>query len=504
MNALFLFAPAFREFGAQVGRHLAENSANCLIHGIYAGPKEDENLLSSTLGNFIGNLWHLETEEKCWLEKELKSEVLQQIDAEFGWGAAGRILTADRRVGRGFVRGGLCRPAVIGDLANAPGTDNIKKYLAGLHQFLNQVLDQTNPELVFCYAVAAAPAVALYEICRSRNIPFCTLAPSRLGNRFVIDEGQPGKLNCIARRYRAIANSSEVMLEQEHLAAKQLLEDFRARPKPPGYVRFSHQRFTGVNLAKVFLAAIIKTPLYLVQFPKDREIYHEKLARAWFEAWVSWRRIVLDRQYFAAHPPADPFVYFPLQVDPEASTMVLSPGHTDQLSVIEAIAKSMPAHMSLVVKEHIPMLGRRPPGFYRSIAQMPRVTLVAPEHPGIDLVLQSALVAVITGTAAWEAIRLQKPTLIIGDSPFRAIEEGFVYEPCLTHLAKAIPQALELPPAKDQTLINYLAAALAESFELSTSLIWGNFNNHSTEERQQAVRDIVDALQTRMAEARCH
>jgi hypothetical protein len=44
--------------------------------------------------------------------------------------------------------------------------------------------------------------------------------------------------------------------------------------------------------------------------------------------------------------------------DPESSTMVLAEKHTDQMAVIEAIAKSMPVGMRLVVKEHIATIMR--------------------------------------------------------------------------------------------------------------------------------------------------
>lgn len=493
MNALFLFAPTFRELGAQVGKNLAERTGSCVIHGIYAGLQKDKKLIEDILGETAGHLWHLQTEEKSWFSKQLDIEKLKQIDIELGVGSTGRILTADRSVGRGFVRGGLSRPDLIGDQANAAKV-NIQKYLAGLYEFLSQVFEQVNPDFVFCYAVAGAPALGLYEICRTRNIPFLTLTTSRIYDYHVVDRGAPGKLNCIEQRYRELEDGNADALERELAQAQELLKDFRRSPLPPGYVQLSHKRFRPAKLVSNLLVAIAKTPFYPFKIPGTKETYREKVARAWFDAWISWRRLLLDRRYFSYLPPDTSFAYFPLHVDPEASTMVFSPWHTDQVSIVEAIAKSLPAHMNLVVKEHFPMLGRRPEGFYRSIAQMPRVSLLAPEYPGIDLVLRSDLVAVITGTAAWEAMRLKKPTLIIGDSPFMAIGEGFFHEPCLSKLPEAIMRALELPAATDRALTNYLAAGLAESFELAPSIVWGNYCQHSAEEKQRAIDNITNAI----------
>ena len=174
--------------------------------------------------------------------------------------------------------------------------------------------------------------------------------------------------------------------------------------------------------------------------------------------------------------------------------MVLSPWHTDQLGVVEALAKSAPAHMHIVVKEHSPMLGLRPRGFYRQIAQMPRVILLDPVHSTFDLIGKAALTAVITGTAAWEAILLGRPALIIGDSPFLPIGEGFVYEPNLTRLPQAIDTALALPPASDATIVLYIAALQSKAFEISMSLLWGNYDTHPAEQRRAGAAAIANAI----------
>ena len=57
------------------------------------------------------------------------------------------------------------------------------------------------------------------------------------------------------------------------------------------------------------------------------------------------------------------YIYYPLHVDPKLSTMVLSPYHTNQLAIIESLAKNIPPHFYLVVKEHFPMIGFRPKDF---------------------------------------------------------------------------------------------------------------------------------------------
>src|SRR5690606_19263261 len=111
------------------------------------------------------------------------------------------------------------------------------------------------------------------------------------------------------------------------------------------------------------------------------------------------------------------FIYYPLHVDPEASTMHLAPDFTNQLAVIESLAKRKKLSMDLVVKEHPNMIGRRPKGFYEAITALPGVYLAHPDIPSLRLIKCARLVVTITGTVAWEAMVLKKPAMAFGNFP---------------------------------------------------------------------------------------
>ncbi|ODN65371.1 hypothetical protein [Methylophaga muralis] len=136
--------------------------------------------------------------------------------------------------------------------------------------------------------------------------------------------------------------------------------------------------------------------------------------------------------------------------------MVLSPWHTNQLAVIEALAKSIPHDAILVVKENPAMLGLRPKDFYETICSFPRVVLINPYSSGLNWIKKTDMTVVITGTAAWEALRLKKPVIVIGDSPFLHVGEGVIIEPCLSNLNIAIQNAFKIKPASDEAIIKLL------------------------------------------------
>lgn len=508
INVFMLFAPKFSQFGVDVAKELLKKYGGGKIFGICVGPLNLVKSIENSLGDQCGKLWHLHTEEQKWLTKDWSmkdlSKKLSRIDNELGVGTLGRFIVADRRVGKGFVRGGLCRPDTIAQKIETAPQLQPQKYIAGLYNFIESVLDETQPNLIFCYAVAGAPALALAEISQAKGIVFARLNTTRIGQSNVIDDSPTGQLDCVARTYKSLVNN-QLNLEQERVKAKKILEDFRSHPEPPEYTKRNQELLKAQNPLKITLKALLGTPYHLAKCWVKKQSYLEArqaISRNFFGARVMWKKALLNQATFTSDLPTKdrPFIYFPLHVDPEASTMVLSPWHTDQISVIESLAKSAPAEMIIVVKEHAPMLGKRPRGFYEKIATMPRVILIGPEHNGLSIVQKAELTAVITGTAAWEAIRLGKPTLIIGNSPFLAIGEGMIHEPCLANLPSSISKALTIPSASDEALELYLTACLAESFEMSSSLLWGKYEQHSEQERQKAVNNIVNGIEKRITE----
>lgn len=493
-DILLQFAPTFQSFGCEIGRKYLLQVGGGKVHGLCTGPVEVMNYVRNKLGSCGGQFWHLHTEEKKWLETEVTSERLAQIDAELGNGAFGRIMVADRRMGRGFVRGGLCRPSKIGKKVLHMPEIMPQKYILGLYEFLKNILKQAQPKVVFCYAVAGSPAVTLAELCKANGIIFTRFATTRIQNRFVIDSDIAARLECVAKKYQA-ANEGTENVDHKRQEAREILQQFRDNPEPPEYAKRNHALLQSKNPWKTTGWALLSTVYHTIQGVINRQDRSDRIFIKWFNAWIEWRKFLMRSEPFSENFPEDKhFVFYPLHVDPEASTMVLSPWHTDQINVIESLAKSVPSEMIVVVKEHAPMLGRRPRGFYKKISQIPRVVLLGPEHSGLSLVQQAKLTAVITGTAAWEAIRLGRPALIIGDSPFLAIGQGAFHEPCLANLPQSIPKALSLSPASDNSLELYIAACLAEGFSMPTSLLWGKYEDHPEKEQQQAVENIVEAI----------
>jgi hypothetical protein len=120
----------------------------------------------------------------------------------------------------------------------------------------------------------------------------------------------------------------------------------------------------------------------------------------------------------------DKYVYMPLHLIPESSTLTAAPFYINELTIIEQVSKSLPAGWKLYVKEHQAMLGQRSLKFYKKVNYLHNVTMVSINYykdpkPWIS---NSQGVITITGTSAYESVMLGKKAIVFGDVPFNLIE----------------------------------------------------------------------------------
>lgn len=135
--------------------------------------------------------------------------------------------------------------------------------------------------------------------------------------------------------------------------------------------------------------------------------------RKWWQ-WQLYRRAqaksgtVLPRYY----------AYFPLQVEPEASTNVLSPYINSQLGLMQLVAKALPGRLTLVIKEHLPAFGRRPKWLYAELSRIPNVFLASEDHDGRVLAQNSSLTFTISGSAGLEAALSGVPVILFASANY--------------------------------------------------------------------------------------
>lgn len=121
-----------------------------------------------------------------------------------------------------------------------------------------------------------------------------------------------------------------------------------------------------------------------------------------------------------------PFYFFPLHLQPEATTLPNGGTFVDQLLAIRMIAQNLPKGTFLYVKEHPSywlMKNRlesiresRSVEYYKSIINITGVKLIDHREDSISLMQKCKCVITVTGTAGFEGLFQDKPVMLFGET----------------------------------------------------------------------------------------
>lgn len=416
-----------------------------------------------------------------WLNTPLDRAKLAKYEEIFGTDLLRRLITADRELGYGLVTGGHVEMTRL--IARTKDDDDARwRYVVGILDFMFEFMNDTKPDVVFLYAIAGTDAMAMSVVAKHLGIPAVQMIFTRVGDWNLLDDDTMGMLSEVKQIYRKALKDPSIVADKFPIA-NEYFENFVNRPSNPNdtatWVKKLLREHSFKGIAKTLAMDTARWIAISLGLQGSRGIWRQRYGSSIF--WGSLRRFVA-MQYFLRSKRVmledvvgdAPFVYYPLHVDPEMTTMVLGDKLTDQVATIAAISKQMPAGYKLIVKEHIPMLGKRPWGYYKAINSLPDVHMVSPFESSFKIIQKAALTVVITGTSAWENMMFGRVPVIMGNVHFLNLEEGAIYAPELTTLHAKIKEAMNAKPVSSEKMKLYIASMLKDAFEFSVAYIWFN------------------------------
>lgn len=505
MRVYIEFNHVFLEWPLGIAAELKARVAEIQIGGIAWYRDGVFKRVASYSNPRISPLDSLDELERQWLAIPWDGKRLEEYEAMLGPGVTKRIITSDRNISDGFITG--ARAFRHCHLTDATTDDEmLRRYIYGLLNYWFERLTSLKPDQVIVGYVDNAISYTLGLFCNHLQIPFVQILPARLGSRYVLDDSVDGRLAPVRRTFERALDSPSLLAHQIP-AAQDYLRQFRNSGLRSYEAFFDAYEAVSLRKASSATDALRRLAVFagkgvrfitkgrrtsLRDMPKWDEIKHR------VSVPVRARWSLLNGTFQTpGYSPSSRFAYYPLHVDPEASTIVSAPMYTNQLAVVEALAKSLPLEMTLLVKEHVPMLGQRPPGFYARIKSMPGVILVSPFERSLHLIKRAAFTCVINGTPGWEAILLGKPAIVIGQPHYVALKEGFISCPDLSTLPEAVHRALKLKPISDERLLLYIAAILDQSFDFPAQLRDGVVTEETVRSHPEIVSAICDRLLAR-------
>lgn len=275
------------------------------------------------------------------------------------------------------------------------------------------VLDKFKPDCIIMLGVPHEMfTFVLYRIAKRRGIRTIILDNTVLDtDRYVlIDDYTVG--NAILAK--AMQSNRRVTIDDlsPDMRDYYLRRSLSENPLPPHMQEFKKDHTLWQNVRRFIRAAIA--------FIKDGSIIERGVLKIF-----KILRPSLKDEYRAHECQADfekPYIYIPLQYQPELTTSPLGGVYVDQLLAIKTIAAALPEGWELYVKEHPAQIGvhggnttpARYVGFYKSIAELPHVRLVPVNTNTFKLMDNAQTTSALTGTAAWESILRGKPAIVFG------------------------------------------------------------------------------------------
>jgi len=278
-------------------------------------------------------------------------------------------------------------------------------------KFFEKVLDETKPDFIIMAAPNLHYNYLFHKMCLKRKIKCLILGPSRFGNRCILSE-QPDTIddsfeenNQGPERTRTeLMNflKNDTLYEENNNFKKNFNSSRKERIKASFKFLFSNNKKIKTHypyFGRTKLKIILKTIGWLIREPYRLSFIDKTLSKN------------LDNEKF---------IYFPLQIDIEASILIFAPFYTNQLELVISIMKSLPIGYKLYVKDH-PLQnsrGWRSISFYKKIMSLPNVKLLHHSINPDEILERCSAVITISSTAGMEAALYKKPSILLADSLF--------------------------------------------------------------------------------------
>lgn len=213
----------------------------------------------------------------------------------------------------------------------------------------------------------------------------------------------------------AIRPSSPVILRA---LAERTLSEFEAnRLVVPAYLSANSVAMIIKRLPKhirAFYGAVSRATM--LRFDKYTQYPARRLAKEYLRKRLNM--LFLPTHWFSVTPPATPYLFIGLHMQPESSVDVWAPFFSNQFNVIEAIARSTPPTHQIMVKLHKSDADNNSRRQLDHLRRLPGVRLVSPNAPSRTFIENASLVLAIQGNIALEAAMLGRPVLVFGDTKF--------------------------------------------------------------------------------------
>ena len=307
-------------------------------------------------------------------------------------------------------------------------------------RFFSELLHRINPKLIVMQTAGENIAnVLLFKIAKKLKIKILMINPIHIHNRIVVSD------NLISSEIsdefqKIILNFNEKLQNygSDYIKDQSLLETIKVQ----NAFNFDNSSTTQKFLHYISRISNDPEPIYQNIGKTKSKMIKSKLSA---NIETKKRKVFLDKNSFYEVEDQN-FLYFPLHTEPESKILAISPFFSNQLALIENIARSIPVDFILYVKEHPgqELKQWRSIEFYKKILDLPNVKLIHPSVNSQELISKCSCVISITGSTGFEALFYKKPVILFADE----------YYDCLSMVSK-VNNIVNLPNLITRNLTSF-------------------------------------------------
>ena len=276
-------------------------------------------------------------------------------------------------------------------------------------KFFEMILDEVNPDYLSIFLTTTHYQELLRRICKARGIKILMLGPSRFGNRSTIS--QEGAL--LDDDYSSMPNDFKETKTFNGL--RNYIKKYDATKEGKQYTKkaFEEKKQARYQSLAKFFFTIHPENYKKLYYNFGRTRTKVLLNKIMNFIRKKYRYYFINKTFQKSIDETIPFIYFPLQMEPERIILMNAPYYTDQVAVITNIAKSLPVGITLLVKEHpvMKVVSWREISFYKRLMHLSNVRLIHPSYSNEDIIKKSLMVISIAGTTGLEGIFYGKPVI---------------------------------------------------------------------------------------------
>lgn len=315
--------------------------------------------------------------------------------------------------------------------------------------------------VIFPQQIQSMEASLVLNIAKDNNIQVASPHGTRLKHVAYFNDSEQSNLPLFVTKIE----------DSNYDKAQKLMDYFIKNNKLP-YPFSQKQKFQKKNIFVRFINRIKRTLFYGEEFELPDFVFSLMINLSIIQKIIRGLNKTKIKKYFDinhVNELPEKFIYFPLQLYPEASIHIPSPFFKHQERVIDMIRLNLPKSYKLIIKEHPIMEGRRKVTFYKKLKNSSGVRLINTAVDSNEIIRKSSLTISVTGTAVLEAYFLKKPSFSFGDTTFSNFTNTIKVD--LNDMEGTIQQYVKKQISENEIIKN-LALLYQNTF---------NFNNYSIE-----------------------